>query len=280
MKSLGKSNVFRNARIKYFPDSNGNWFPYSVKVFNRQVFKLDGWEARGETKVIKTADDKEKIKGDNSKKSFKASKDRLFDILMCTKCLDCFVTLTLSSEAVDRTDYNAVVKKLSTWLDNRVRRENLTYILVPEFHDDGENIHFHGLMNMEALKLVRAVNNDKDSPFYLKPLCDKKKRPVYNISDYVLGFSSVIKITGKNGREACAKYCWKYITKTEGQKVGGRYYLSGGALVRPVYEYLDAYLESVPAESVRCGENGEYGEYRNYIFDEGFSYEDFLLKQM
>ena len=65
------------------------------------------------------------------------------------------------------------------------------------------------------------------------------------MSDYRLGFISDIQVTGENGWEACAKYCFKYITKTDGVKVGGRYYLSGGDLGRPRYELLDVPFDAI-----------------------------------
>lgn len=277
---LHSRNPYHNAQIKYLKNDAGEFVPYSVKVFDRKIFKDEGWEERRKySERVRSCVDEEQ-KAENAKKAFKLSKDRLFDILMCTKQLDCFVTLTFDNEKVDRNNYNAIVQKLSQWLNNRVRRNALTYILVPEFHKDGSNIHFHGLMNMEALKLVRAVNNNKESPFFGQALCDDKKRPVFNISDYGLGFSTVIKVTGKNGKEACAKYCYKYMNKSGGKKVGGRYYLSGGDIVRPRFELIDAYIESVPAEDIKCGKDGEYGSYRNKVFDEVFSYEGFLFEQV
>ncbi len=168
---------------------------------------------------------------------------------MCTPSLNCFVTLTFAPDKVNRTDYGEIVKKLSIWLDNRVRRHGLKYVLVPEYHKDGESVHFHGLMNFEALTLVRATNNKKGR--YLgQELCDDKGRPIFNIKDFTLGHTTVIPIEGVNGREACAKYCYKYIVKSGGQKVGGRYYLSGGDLGRPRYEYINVDFEALEAKEI------------------------------
>lgn len=246
-KSRQKSiELLTNARIKYLPDDNGNYIPKSITVFDHPTFKPSGWELSD-----KWDSDKRSKKGDgveveeNRRKSYARAKNNLFDLLLCTPSLDCFVTLTFSPEQVDRGDYSQIVKRLSIWLDNRVRRHGLKYVLVPEYHLDGENIHFHGLMNFTALDVVRAVNNKVGSKYYGQPLKDDKGRDIYNIADFKLGLTTVIPIDGVNGREACAKYCYKYIVKSGGQKVGGRYYLSGGDLGRPKYDYVNMDFDSI-----------------------------------
>lgn len=237
-----------NARVKFFPDDNGKWVPKSITVFDKPTFVLDGFESK---KWDVCMDDDEVDSGDgvndfeNQRKSYGRAKNNLFDVLMATPQFDTFVTLTLDKNVVNRTNYSDVVKRLGVWLDNRVRRNNLTYVLVPEFHSDGVSVHFHGLMTWDSLNLVRAVNQDKKSKYFGQPLCDNEQRPVYNIKDYKLGFSTAIRVTGENGREACAKYCFKYITKTNGVKVGGRYYLSGGNLGRPKFELLDVFFNAI-----------------------------------
>ncbi|MBQ8574416.1 MAG: hypothetical protein IJ447_00010 [Clostridia bacterium] len=129
----------------------------------------------------------------------------------------------------------------------------MKYVLVPEFHSDGKSIHFHGLMNFDALKVIRAVNNKQGSRYFGQPLFDDKGREIYNISDYTLGHTTVIPIDGDNGREACAKYCYKYIIKSGGQKVGGRYYLSGGNLGRPRYELINLDYDSINEKEISVG---------------------------
>lgn len=57
-----------------------------------------------------------------------------------------FVTFTLDRQKIDRYDAKAVTRKLNQWLDNRVRRKGLRYLIVPELHKDGA-LHYHGLVN-------------------------------------------------------------------------------------------------------------------------------------
>ena len=159
------------------------------------------------------------------------AKRRLSDYIRCNPDMDYFVTLTLSPEMIDRYDYSAIIKKLNNWLGNRVRRQGLKYILVPEHHKDGA-VHFHGVMN-DALSLSfsgRYLRNGK-------AVTTVTEKPIYNIANFDLGYTTAIKITGPNGTEAVANYVKKYITK-DFKKVGGRYYLHGGSMQKPDYEYL------------------------------------------
>ena len=236
---LPESVIKTNARIKFLPNENGEYVPYEITCFDRLTYVPSGWESNRKKKslsrheVFEDADASAMSDGENKRKSFCRARNMLFDILLSTVELNCFVTLTCSGEKIDRYDYKKIVKSLSCWLDNRVRRNGLIYVLVPEKHKDGA-VHFHGLMNKEALKLVRAVN-----PYTKKEMVDDKERPIFNIKDFNLGFTTVIPLSGKNARTATAKYCYKYIVKSKGEKVGGRYYLSGGKLGRPKYEYVN-----------------------------------------
>ena len=133
-----------------------------------------------------------------------------------------FVTFTFDGNMIDRYDYSAVSKALSTWLSN-VRRKcpDLRYLVVPELHKDGA-YHFHGLLaNCDGLGLV-----------YSGVIQNKKK--VYNISSFRLGFTNVQEVTDTN---RVSVYVTKYITKdlcelTPGKK---RYWCSRN-LARPVVE--------------------------------------------
>lgn len=254
--ALSPDEAYVNGRIKYIPDDNGVYQPYEILCFERSAFLIPGVEVEKKKKIKykqlsffgeyfgeEEFEPSERLRAimdaENRRKSYSRAKNKLFDILTCTISFDCFVTLTVSAEHIDRYDYAAVVKKLGQWLDNRVRRSELVYALVPELHKDGA-IHFHGLMNMGALKLDRAL-----SPYTGKPLFDDSGREIYNIIDFPLGFTTVIPLSGDNARIATAKYCYKYITKSGGEKVGGRYYLSGGRVGRPRYEYCNIDYDSI-----------------------------------
>lgn len=145
--------------------------------------------------------------------------------------LGLFVTLTLDGSVIDRYDMAAITKRLNVWLDNQVRRRGLAYVLVPERHKDGA-IHFHGLFN-DALEVVDSGHTDKEG------------HTIYNLPRWSLGFTTAIRLYGD--REKAIGYVTKYIGK-QGEKPGGRWYYSGGALCRPEVTYCDMDMETAAAQ--------------------------------
>ena len=164
---------------------------------------------------------------------------------MCNPDLDTFVTFTVDPNQADRQSYDQICAKLSVWLSNRVQRRRLKYILVPEYHKDGVSIHFHGITNREGLDLVYSGHK-------------RKGQKVYNVADLPLGYSTAIRITGENATQKVSKYIWKYITKQKGQKIGGRFFLHGGPMEVPRYEYKSVSFEEAdgymitPYEGCAC----------------------------
>jgi len=154
-----------------------------------------------------------------------------------------FVTLTLDPERVDRYDPRVVVRHLNHWLDNNVRRHGLKYVLVPEHHKDGA-IHFHGFFN-DAL--VTADSGTMSVPGRKRPVRVRSQahraaleaaggHAVYNLPGWGWGFSTAIRLYGE--RAAAIAYTCKYISKAQ-EKIGGRWYYSGGELRRPDVEWCD-----------------------------------------
>ena len=133
-----------------------------------------------------------------------------------------FVTLTLDPTRIDRYDVGEVVKKLSQWCSNQVKRRGLRYILVPERHKDGA-LHFHGFFS-DAMEAVASGHRDKGG------------RMIYNLPQWTLGFTAAIELYGDYA--GAVAYVCKYIGK-QGDKPAGRWYYSGGALQEPAVEYVD-----------------------------------------
>ena len=50
-------------------------------------------------------------------------------------------------------------------------------------------------------------------------------------------------------RDRVSKYIYKYMTKQEGQKIGGRYYLHGGRLALPSFAYSNDATEFLGSEA-------------------------------
>lgn len=162
---------------------------------------------------------------ESAQKGARRARKELFLCAACNPDLDCFVTFTQAPDKVaDRYDYKEAVHRLGIWLDNRVRRKGLKYIFVPELHQDGA-IHWHGLCNSFALRLVDSGHRDR------------KGRTIFNISDWTVGFSTATMV---GEHLAACRYVTKYITKGMGAgTIGGRYWLHGGKLARPIVQLFD-----------------------------------------
>lgn len=237
--SLTQEEVYTNARLKVNPKTGEIM---ECLVASRPIFKVQAVEERSagsrkprrgplpgaeiwETEEASAAmgDIWEAEKLLSLRRAANRAKRQVFDLAACND-FDLFITLTLNKEKIDRYDYKAAVKKLSQWLDNRVRRKGLRYVIVPEYHKDGA-IHFHGLINSEAVKLVDSGKKDR-----------KNGKHIYNVADWTLGFTTAEYLSGEYA--AVCHYISKYVTKQVSHEgpIGGRYYLHGGELAHPVYK--------------------------------------------
>lgn len=243
--------------MKIYPDGSRH-----ILVADRPIFRESGWEIADKERVrsapraeavewLAEAEDAEAVECHSATASSDRSRRRarvaVRDYGLCND-FRYFVTLTLDAAYINRYDAKEVVKKLNTWLDNSVRRQGLKYVLVPELHKDGA-IHFHGFFN-EALEVA-------DSGTMIPPNGGKPKRPrskaqraawaadgghvVYNLPRWGLGFSTAIELYGR--RSEAVGYVCKYISKAS-EKIGGRWYYSGGGLRKPELTYSDAPLEA------------------------------------
>ena len=163
----------------------------------------------------------------NRERSQRRARVAVHDLGLCNDWAF-FVTLTLDPRRIDRYDPVEVLRHLNHWLDNHVRRDGLAYVLVPEHHRDGA-IHFHGFFN-DALPAVDSGHKDKGG------------HCVYNLPSWGWGFSTAIRLYGD--RRAAVGYCCKYVAKQR-EKIGGRWYYSGGKLRRPDVTWTDADYEQL-----------------------------------
>lgn len=246
-------DIIVNGRVKYYPDRDGNLMLGSVETFSHGGFRRKGYEVdrcrvwvpertcihdpaldivtynpttgqdvhKWGYRKVNDSPTRAPYNLEGNARGRSRARGKLYDLVRCNWDLDCMITLTLDPKRVDRTAYPDIIKALSVWLANRVRRDGLKYVVVPEYHEDGEAIHFHGLCNFDALHTTYSGVR-------------KKGRYIYNIDDFPLGFTAAVKLGCTDAdRQAVAAYVCKYITKG-GKKVGGRYYLHGGKLQRPV----------------------------------------------
>lgn len=245
---VSESDALCTCRIKYYYDKNGTLYPVQKmtccdKVFRDPAFELDrdkvfvvgGDVGCGSADTSETAP---------SESSIARARRMIYDIIRCNSFTH-FCTLTFDSTKIDREDYKAVVRKFGQWCDNRVRRNGLFYCGVVERHKASNGLHFHVCTN-DALAFVPS--GTVKCPRHKKPIKiatadrynipESDRKTVYNIADWSYGFSTAIEITGDDRGVKVASYLRKYLTK-DFEKIGGRYYFSGGDLKRPVYKYLD-----------------------------------------
>lgn len=192
----------------------------------------------------------------NAWKNLHRAKVNAFDKILCNPDLDTFVTFTISPKTVqDRTSWDDVYHRIRDWLSNRVKRRGLKYVICPERHKKG-GIHFHAIMNSSALRLTPGYNAHTGAPLV------HNGQPLYNISDFPLGFTSAEHIQDATlDREKVAKYIFKYMGKQgiEG-KIGGRYVLAGGDFVKPIYLYSNDPWEFIPTSEDEVRQDGFYRE--------------------
>lgn len=223
-----------NCRVKYRPDPQTRQpIPYEIMVFDRNVFRERGWEPIDDKGYNIGSDDDDKEidaaleKVATVERGTSRARAKIRDYIVCNPDMTLFVTLTIDQEKLDRYDYNKIITKLNRWLDNRVRRKGLKYILIPEYHKD-RAIHFHGFMN-EALELKRSGKYKRSKVTDANGNIKTVTKPIYNLPDWEYGFTTAVAITGSDSIRRTSEYVLKYITKETG-KVGGRYYLHGGKL--------------------------------------------------
>lgn len=255
--AISENLALHHCRAKYVPDlENGGYKLASIQKASRPIFN-EGFEQVVDRQPLKTEDENKIVEtssDDLVKRATRRAKERCFDYILCND-LDVFTTLTYNPDHADRESYSDVYKKLSTWLSNRVQRRGLIYVCVPEYHADGKSIHFHMLSNREPLKLVDSGHK-------------KGGQIIYNVDDWDWGFSTSLIVDGEDARTKVAKYIFKYMGKQLGQKIGGRYYLSGGKLSEPLFVFSEDPSEFGDLESAGYHKynEGEWGSFEEWSF--------------
>lgn len=193
---------------------------------------------------------------ENLQRSMRRAKVKVRDYCLSTD-MKYFCTFTLDQKKIDRYDMKEITKKLNVWLGHQVQRKGIAYVMVPELHKDGA-VHFHGMLT-EGLDVVDSgtiIPNGEDRP--RRPSSYRQGeawlraggRRVYNLPGWPYGFTTALQLDGCY--EKAVNYVCKYISKGLGespdylpQKVGGRWYYSGGDLGHPGVEYFNANMEDL-----------------------------------
>lgn len=107
-----------------------------------------------------------------------------------------FYTQTIDS-IYARTDLKSLIKKfnlITRQLRQQYKDKQFYYLLIPEYHEDGQNWHLHGFLSKDY-DILSYINRNG-----FKELAQFDK----------LGFNSLSKIRNYG---ACCKYVTKYVTK-------------------------------------------------------------------
>lgn len=264
-----QDNGFYNCREKFIVDEAGELRCIQTMISEKAIFnplKLEKSEEYAEKKRKKREEIAELLLQEEvenmtsalsdridaeKEKSLRASAQRakrcVKDIVHANSDMTWFLTFTLNGEQFPRNDIKSATRKLNKYLANRVQRNGLKYVFVPELHSDGESIHFHGFVN-DVLNFVPSgtyIPPNGGKPLKRETLRKKginheECNEVYNVACWKYGFSTAIKVYGDRGK--ASSYIAKYITKglETGGKICGRFYFSGGDLIKPIYEYSNA----------------------------------------
>ena len=152
---------------------------------------------------------------------------------------DWFWTLTFDKEKINRTDAKEVFDCYERYIDNiKTKFPNFKYMCFPERHEDG-CFHFHLLTAGLTVAQMGLVNSGKvcchwakkknkygilenigycsksyfDKTKHLHELKDTDGEPIYNVTTFAYGFTTVSRIVS---RERCNSYVKKYVQKALG----------------------------------------------------------------
>ena len=247
LDGLRKSEIEigKTCRIKLYPDGS-----CEIMAAEKPVFRPEGWE----TEDRRMSNKRDTIATPESlERSRRRAISKIRDYALCSD-FEWFVTLTLNREKIDRYDYDGAVRKLGIYCSNRVQRQGLRYIIVTEKHHDGA-LHFHGFFGGLPLSdftpsgtytggPVAGKPKRPRSPGELSRWIDGGAHEVYNLKSWRLGFTTAV-LLDRDDRAAIT-YISKYIRKAP-ERIGGRWYLSGGALKLPEVQLMEIPITAVQA---------------------------------
>ena len=148
---------------------------------------------------------------------------KIEDIILLNPDLVYFCTLTFDLNKVNSSNKEEVSSVFENWLKNNVYRKGFKYVFVPEYHEKGNKIHFHGVINKV---LTMADSGTRKVAGLYKPVKLTKINKwikqgrlteeavgdvVYNISDWSFGFSTATVLP--KDKKNIILYVTKYIEK-------------------------------------------------------------------
>ena len=233
------------AQATYYPDMVSIYIPKQPIVKHGS-----GYEEPVRASKYRLEDDLDALSDEtNSERSVRRTKKIIRDYVLCN-CFDMFATFTFKS---DRQDIEKTRQKMMDWLKNqRNRNGRFRYLLIPEFHKDGQSLHFHALFGDYPGKIKKSINKETGK------LIIVKGQQVYELTGYTLGFNNV-KLIPNNSEDfsRVSSYIQKYITKDMPNFHGKqRYWASKGLLLPNVEDNPEKWYERVTPDWSKEFENG------------------------
>jgi hypothetical protein len=155
------------------------------------------------------------------------------NMLLTMNDFDWFWTLTFDKSKIDRENDTAVFRAYKKYINN-VKKQcpDFKYMCFPERHEDG-CIHFHLLVSGITVKQMGLADSgkvccswaykkqkvsskeyfEKTKQQHINELKDTDGEPIYNITNFIYGYTTVSKIVS---RERCNTYVKKYVEKALG----------------------------------------------------------------
>lgn len=226
---------------------------YTIRQYSDNVFRIIRYQSvplRGFSHGVKGS---ERTNEEKLEESRLRAQRTIVEIALCNHW-DYFVTLTVSPDHFNRYELLPIWSKLSQWFRDQRKQlgyENLSYMLVPERHEDGA-WHFHGFMSGipdHALSLfVSGIHPQR--------LCNGVYLNWRDLS-VKFGYCSLDPV---RDQVCSAFYCSKYFTKDRFRNVteigSHMYYVSRGLLraqtVGYCYESKLLFDNSIEHKSVFC----------------------------
>lgn len=233
--------VWANTKRKLYPNGFVREVVCSAPVF-RLYFDASEIPAHGQGQGESKPKDMTNIVRDDS---LKRAREKIYDIAALNR-FAYFITWTLDGSRIDRYNVQEVKRKLQKFLTNAQQRYGMSYLIVPELHQDGA-IHMHGLISGD-MRMVDSGHVDDGGHI------------IYNMPQWVLGFSTAIRLYGSS--QHVAAYITKYCEK-DFKKIFGKFYYSSRDLLREVpteYTYID--YDEVNAQEYRRVYGYKYVGYR------------------
>lgn len=248
-----------NTKIKIYPDGKKNIIYSNRQIFHPEVEKnenerndlrsdrTDESEQLSSGEDIRRTSETERTESEFREDVIKRNRERVFDIVYCNHW-DWFLTITFDPKIVDFTNVNLIMCKLNIWLQNKVRRNGLQYILVPERFKKTNGIHCHALIN-DVLKTTYSGRIRYGKKSVPEEICKQEhieysdSDKIYNVPDWKYGFSTALPISENAGK--LSVYLTKYITKGN-DRIFGRYYWSSRNIDRePYIEYTNSPYDEI-----------------------------------